>query len=129
MVKNYQRLALCLVFMLAFQSLAAAGFSGCRHAGKSGRAMHDMTGHKLIMHHQHDTGNADKPVRQSGCTCDYYCAGVCMHGCHGLLLITSIAIIIPDAISNVPAIVVNAAVPGFSFPLLRPPSLLIRHTT
>ena len=126
MVKNYQRIALCLVFMLAFQSLAAAGFSGYRHAGKSGRAMHDMTSHKLIMHHQHDSGNADISARQSGCTCDSYCAGVCMHGCHGQLLITSIAIFIPDAISNVPAIKVNAAVTGFSFPLLRPPSLLNR---
>jgi len=127
MVKIYQRIALCLVFMLVFQSLAAAGFSGCRHTGKSGRAMHDMISHEQILHQQHDACNADKPARKSGCNCECYCAGVCMHGCHGQLLITSIVIIIPDVISNVLSIEVNAAVPGFSFPLLRPPSLLNRY--
>ena len=129
MVKIYQRIALYLIFMLAFQSLAAAGFSGCCHAGKSGHAMHDMTSHNLIMHHQHDAGNADKPVRQSDCSHCCHCAWNCMHGCHGQLLNTSIAIIIPDATSNIPVIVVNVAVSGFSFPLLRPPSFLNHHIT
>lgn len=129
MVKIYQRIALCLVFMLAFQSLAAAGFSGCRHAGESGRAMQDMNGHEHNLHHQHDALNSDKLAKHSGCTFYCYCVKGCMHGCQGQALFTSIVIITPDATSNVLAIVVNVAVSGFSFPLLRPPSLLNRHIT
>lgn len=129
MVKYYQRIAFCLVFMLAFQSLAAAGFSGCRHADESGHAMHDMNSHEYNLYQQHDAFNSDKPANHSSCTCDCYCAGGCLHGCQGQALVASIVIIIPAAISNAPAIKVNAAVPGFSFPLLRPPSLLNRHIT
>ena len=128
MVKNPLHMALCLVIMLAFQSLAAAGFSGCRHADQSGHAMHDMNSHgHHLYQQQHDTDSAYKPDNQSGCNCDCNCAMGCMHGCQGQALDTSILVILPDAISNVPAIVVNDAVPGFSFPLLRPPSFLNRH--
>lgn len=121
------RIALILVFVLAFQSFATAGFSVCRHAGKFRNAIHDMTSHKPEMYHQHVSGNAVKPAFHSGCTCDCYCAWGCMHGCQGQALVASIVVIFPDASSDVPAIEVKTALTGFSFPLLRPPSLLNRY--
>lgn len=126
MAKTHPRIALFLVFLLAFQSVMATGAVGCRHDAMSKHAGHEMNSTDNLehaAHHHKNQGDAGKTVSQSGCTCGCYCAGTCLHACQGPSLIAEVVIMIPEAVETQRGTLLVFSSPGYTSTLFRPPAI------
>lgn len=123
-MKYYRRrVALFVVFMLAFQPFAA-GFAGCMHGEESGHAGHGMQ-QTDVEHakHRQSTMDTDAKDQKAGCLLDCKCPGMCLHACHAPSLVGSINIIMPNTFEDRYLLTHGISSPGYTFQLLRPPSI------
>lgn len=123
MARYHQCIALSLVFILAFQPVAA-GFAGCMQTDKFDHAGHGtqtMVGDHAM--HQHAMNDADVKEQQGGCLADCDCAGMCLHACHALSLPGYMNIIVLNVHVDGYSLTHGFSSPGYTVHLLRPPAI------
>jgi hypothetical protein len=117
-------MAYFLVLLLVFQSMIAAGSTGCSHEpGSEEHTRHDMHNTNMYKYVIHEN-NQDSQT-QSSCKCGCYCAGTCMHACHAPTLITFHVIVTPDVNQVTYLMTESPSFPGYTEHLLRPPAIFI----
>ena len=128
MKKFRSLITLLLCWSIAFQVLAATGSTGCRHEPQMDHSKHAMMHHTRLStpatsaHAGHHHAPCTHPDH-TGCKCDCYCAGVCLHVCHSIGITVSLEITAQPVVEHVFPTAISSSSSGYCLPLYHPPTV------
>ncbi|MCI0401490.1 MAG: hypothetical protein L0Z68_09410 [Gammaproteobacteria bacterium] len=112
-----------LCWSIAFQVLATTGGGACRHEPPAAQREHMQAAAPPHAGHQHHQADPSVQAEQTSCQCGCYCAGVCLHVCHGAGLTSAFNVsALPKSEPELmPA--TGLHLPEYYFPRYRPPAV------